>query len=333
MFDDVASLTDYNITGVDDNLDNTILNDPFADNSSVTNDEAQNEIEHEIRAAENHMDGITDETDSDNLAPGVKITGVQPEAIEITAEQLEKVEITGVQPNEHVEDESTEVIQETHIDNEAELEDDETNAVTEDDANISDEDSIISEIDEDDDDVMDDGAIEIKEDDVSHPTSLTPSVQRVYGLRPHKKRHYSYVHQALTHIILTQYSLKQGLAKFQERGEEAVRKELQQLHDKGTFIPISKEELTQEQRNHSIGSLMLLKEKGCGRLKARACANGSMQRSIYAKEDAASPTVSVESVLMSCVIDAEEERHVAVTDIPGSTLTEEKMESRCCTWS
>lgn len=52
---------------------------------------------------------------------------------------------------------------------------------------------------------------------------------------------------------------------------------------------------------------MFLKEKRCGILKARACANDFMQQTLYAKEDASSPTVSVESVLMSCVIDAEEE--------------------------
>ena len=66
---------------------------------------------------------------------------------------------------------------------------------------------------------------------------------------------------------------------------------------------------------------MFLEEKRCGRLKSRACANGSMQRTLYSKEDATSPTVSVELVLMSCVIDAEEERHIAVIDIPGAYLT------------
>lgn len=51
-----------------------------------------------------------------------------------------------------------------------------------------------------------------------------------------------------------------------------------------------------------------------------ACANGSTQRSLNAKEDAASPIVSVEAVLMSCVIDAKENKLIATTDIPGEFL-------------
>jgi hypothetical protein len=36
------------------------------------------------------------------------------------------------------------------------------------------------------------------------------------------------------------------------------------------------------------------------------------------KEDASSPTVATESVLLSCIIDAEEHRDVAVVDIPNA---------------
>ena len=38
------------------------------------------------------------------------------------------------------------------------------------------------------------------------------------------------------------------------------------------------------------------------------------------KEEASSPTVAIESILLSCVIDAEEGRHVATADIPSAFM-------------
>ena len=95
---------------------------------------------------------------------------------------------------------------------------------------------------------------------------------------------------------------------------------MEQLHNVKVFTSIDASNLTEEQKKQAIGSLIFLKEKRDGRIKGRACANGSTQRTLCAKEDAASPTVSVEAVLMSCVIDAKEKRHVATTDIPGAFL-------------
>jgi hypothetical protein len=39
-----------------------------------------------------------------------------------------------------------------------------------------------------------------------------------------------------------------------------------------------------------------------------------------AKEEASSPTVSIESIMLSCVIDAKEGRHVATANIPGAFM-------------
>ena len=46
-------------------------------------------------------------------------------------------------------------------------------------------------------------------------------------------------------------------------------------------------------------------------------AGGNKQRGYISKEDASSPTVASESVLLSCIIYAEEGRDVAVIDIPN----------------
>ena len=47
-------------------------------------------------------------------------------------------------------------------------------------------------------------------------------------------------------------------------------------------------------------------------------AGGNKQRGTIDKVDASSPTVSLESVLLTSVIDAEERREVATIDIPNA---------------
>jgi hypothetical protein len=49
-------------------------------------------------------------------------------------------------------------------------------------------------------------------------------------------------------------------------------------------------------------------------------AGGNKQRDYISKEDASSPTVATEAVLLSCIINAEEGRDVAVIDIPNAFI-------------
>ena len=65
---------------------------------------------------------------------------------------------------------------------------------------------------------------------------------------------------------------------------------------------------------------MFLTQKRCGRIKARGCADGRKQRESTNKEDAAAPTVAIESVMISAVVDAKEEQDVATIDIPGAFM-------------
>ena len=66
---------------------------------------------------------------------------------------------------------------------------------------------------------------------------------------------------------------------------------------------------------------MFLKEKRDGPVKGIAVADGRKQRKNTKKGDAASPTVALEAVLLTAVIEAMEHRDVAVTDIPGAYLS------------
>jgi hypothetical protein len=113
---------------------------------------------------------------------------------------------------------------------------------------------------------------------------------------------------------------KKGLKLFQEKGELAIRKELQQIHDVEGFEPKHWHKLTKEQRARALRYLMYLKEKRDGRIKGRGCADGRPQRVYTDKSEAPSPTASPAGVMLTCVIDAFEERNVATCDIPGAFL-------------
>jgi hypothetical protein len=110
------------------------------------------------------------------------------------------------------------------------------------------------------------------------------------------------------------------LLEFGVRGEKAVTRELRQLHDMITFFPLDPSSITREQRAKAIASLMFLKEKRNGDIKGRACADGRPQREIFEKQDATSPTIATESIFLTALIDALEQRHVACFDIPGAFL-------------
>ena len=78
--------------------------------------------------------------------------------------------------------------------------------------------------------------------------------------------------------------------------------------------------MTHMQRQIVLESHMFLKDNIYGSIKGRAVAGGNKQRDYISKEDASSPTVATEAVLLSCIIDTEEERDVAVINIPNSFI-------------
>jgi hypothetical protein len=115
-----------------------------------------------------------------------------------------------------------------------------------------------------------------------------------------------------------QHTMKAGIKRFGDRGTEAVKKELQQLHDRQVLVPMHLEQLTGLERSRALGYLMFLKEKTDGSIKGRGCADGRPQRAYIPKEDATSPTVRNE--LLTAKIDAYERRDVATVDLPGAFM-------------
>ena len=94
----------------------------------------------------------------------------------------------------------------------------------------------------------------------------------------------------------------------------AIMKEYQQLDHLGV-VKVSK-----KQKLNVLNAIDLIKQKRCGKIKGRTDADGRQQRDLYSKSEVYSPALSLEGVLATLAIDAKEERHIAVADIPGAFL-------------
>jgi hypothetical protein len=112
------------------------------------------------------------------------------------------------------------------------------------------------------------------------------------------------------------YSINRGIKKFGSEGAEAVQSEMNQLHGRGCFKPVHINDYEPKMRRNAMESIMFLTEKRDGTIKARNVTDGRTQRDWMSKEETASPTVLLESLLLTAVIDAKEHRDVCVVDIP-----------------
>ena len=117
-----------------------------------------------------------------------------------------------------------------------------------------------------------------------------------------------------------QMSMKAGIKRFGKKAVQAVLAEYMQLEDMDTMEAIDPSKLTRQQRRDALELLTFIKMKRSGKLKSRACANGKKQRRYIKKENVTSPTIQLESLILSMVIDAFEGRDVATADVVGAYL-------------
>ena len=105
-----------------------------------------------------------------------------------------------------------------------------------------------------------------------------------------------------------QYIFEKGIKKFGDRGKSAAEKELEQLHKRGCFKPIDVSTKTDEEKKKTQRGMMLLTEKNNPdkTVKGRLVYNGSRTRDWISREDATSPTVTMESIALTTVINAKE---------------------------
>ena len=120
-----------------------------------------------------------------------------------------------------------------------------------------------------------------------------------------------------------QVSVEEGIRRYGNKAVEAVLSEYSQLNDKSVFRSRMASELTVRQKKDALNLITMVKEKRCGKIKGRACADGRKQRRYIGKEESSSPTIHLESLLLSLLFDAFGGRHVATADIAGAFLLAE----------
>ena len=121
-------------------------------------------------------------------------------------------------------------------------------------------------------------------------------------------------------LLTEQMTAKKGLKRFREAGAKAIMNELEQIVYRRVMHGKHAHELTREDKKAALRYLMFLKQKRCGKIKARGCADGRKQRLYKTKEETTSPTVSIESMILTCMVDAYERRHVGTCDIGGAFM-------------
>jgi len=113
---------------------------------------------------------------------------------------------------------------------------------------------------------------------------------------------------------------------FGERAVAALIKEFSQLDQgvmpgKPVVEAVDPTTLTRANIAQALDAINLVKEKRSGTMKARSCANGSKQwKFLKDDESISSPTMGLESLMISFMIDMYEGRDVAIFDIPGAYL-------------
>ena len=122
--------------------------------------------------------------------------------------------------------------------------------------------------------------------------------------------------------MASHYSLKKGVEIFSKPSSKATTVELSKIHTMGTYEPMDSKNLTKNQKQQALNSLLFITEKRDGRIKARKVAIGSKQRSFdgYNKANGSSPTVSTKGVILTAAIDGHFCRNVATINIPNAFL-------------
>jgi hypothetical protein len=80
------------------------------------------------------------------------------------------------------------------------------------------------------------------------------------------------------------------------------------------------DKLTKSQKRAALQAISVIKEKRCEKIKGRTVADGRPQRAMYTKDKTTSPTVSTDALMLSIMINACEQRDVAMADVAGAYL-------------
>ena len=121
-------------------------------------------------------------------------------------------------------------------------------------------------------------------------------------------------------------SLKKSLSKWPKAAVVALLNEIGGLHDKESWHPVRRRDISKKAGIKIIRSSLFFKEKflpsgAFDKLKARLVADGSMQeRALYTDDQTSSPTAALQSVFTVAALAAKERREVVTIDVTGAYL-------------
>jgi hypothetical protein len=117
-------------------------------------------------------------------------------------------------------------------------------------------------------------------------------------------------------MVMAQLSLKAAIKKWGDKAKYAFTAEMKQLHWRSSYKPKHWCELSkgQKEKHAILESHIFVEAKQDGKLKARKVIGGNKHVITIPRK----MQVSAEAVMLICVIDALEERDVAVADIPNA---------------
>jgi hypothetical protein len=133
-------------------------------------------------------------------------------------------------------------------------------------------------------------------------------------------------------MIMAWLSMKASIKKRGAEAEYNITKEMKQLNWRDLYKPKHWHGLTKKQKEQVLESHIIVKQKRDGKIKAQKMIGGNKQCNYITKEDVSSPTVSAEAVMLTCIIDAAEDKDIVVVDFPNAfaqtVVSEEDAEHR-----
>ena len=115
-------------------------------------------------------------------------------------------------------------------------------------------------------------------------------------------------------------NVNKDITYFGDMDMHTILGEFGQLDEKEFIKSANPDILLMKYRKKSLRVVTLIKEKQHGRVKVRACIDGSKHHPYITKEGSTSPILSTKELVTTLVIDAHKNRDIITTNILGAYL-------------
>ena len=154
----------------------------------------------------------------------------------------------------------------------------------------------------------------------SHQDTKVQLAQKGITSKERKYEWFTKLKDIAVNVCFTQMSARKGIQQFGQLAVTAMLKEYKQLDDLLVFGVVSPASLSEQEQRRALRAINLIKLKRCGKVKGRTCADGSVQRGYISKEDSSSPTISLQALFATWIIDSIEDRKVKTFGFLGAYL-------------